>query len=578
MHHINIDVLETVVQSLCERINTPRALSVWLCLKYDHQALLELSATDIATNDTDVFKLDYFISEYLSKYKGLRPSWNTSKVALDRWISAEQQCKETNLKFRGYRLRPFTGRVESALFRAQRKIAAVLGPLRTPIVLADCKWGPGSTFDLRRSSATPDKKMSQVISCTISALPYLRAVIETDPHWASCFTGVIPWGAFSLLPSTVKIVRGSRLLTVPKSAKTDRVIAAEPTGNSFLQQGVHSYLRGRLRRFGVNLDDQSINQNAARDAYAHGLSTLDLSAASDTISHELLYHLLPLDWAIFLDALRSPETQVKGEWILTEKFASMGNAFCFELETLIFWALSCSVDELQPKAAGSVDKVIVYGDDIIIPRAAYDSVVEILTFCGFTINETKSYRTGNFFESCGKHYHRGIDVTPVYQKEELKSPSELIRAHNRLLRLVHRLGVDQRLVSASLRVVASSYPLRPFPRIPYGCSEDGGFLRPLSEFSLDPNHGYKCRVLDFVPRYSEGREDAMYAYKLRRFSKHALTLRDEWLGLSAFNRPSNALSSGHAANTTEGTWRTKVRYVPERIVLGNKDEPALTVL
>jgi len=582
------DALESVVLTLCERIDTPRSLAVWLCFKYDQAGLLDLPLPAVANCDTEEFRLDYFITEYLSKYKGLKVPVDPKEVALGRWRSSEVQCRETNLRFRGLRHRPFTGRVEAALFRAQRKIAAVLGTLNVPLVLDGCKWGPGATYDLKRDVATPDKKISRAISVTAAALPYLRSVVESDPHWAFCFLGQLPWGQFCLLPNCVTVVRGSRFLTVPKSAKTDRCIAAEPTGNGFLQQGVHSYLRRRLKRFGVNLDDQSINQSLARDAYRDGLSTLDLSAASDSIASELVYHLLPLDWAMFLDSLRSPETYLggkNGEWVRTEKFASMGNAFCFELETLIFWALASSVDEVS----GSVhSRISVYGDDIIVPRVAYDSVVEILQVAGFSVNEKKSFKDGYFFESCGKHYHKGIDVTPVYQKEVLSHPSEIIRAHNRLVRLAFRIPGEEKwfLFVKALRELTEMWPHRPFPRVPYGVSEDGGFLRPLSEFSLDVNHGFRCHVYDFVPRIIGGREDAMYAYKLRRAMSRniptddgefvtPLTLHElgaklspsEVLGLSALNFNPDPL--GRGSNVSEGSWRTKVRWISEVSVTGN---------
>jgi len=513
---------------------------VWLCFKYNHEALLELPPTDIAISDTDRFADDYFITEYLSKYKGLKLSVKPADVALSKWKLAEETCAVVNARLRGLQHRPFTGRVEAAFFKAQRKIAAVLGSLHLETVLADCKWGPGSTFDIKRVDAHPDKKMTQAISVTASALPFVRGVLESDPHWAYCFLGSMPEGPYTLLPVNYKVVRGSRFLTVAKNAKTDRCIAAEPTGNGFLQQGVHSYMRRRLKRFGIDLDDQSINQRRAADAYRLGLSTLDLSAASDSIARELVYHLLPLDWAFFLDAIRSPETRVRGEWIRTEKFASMGNAFCFELESLIFWALASSVDELF----GGVDRVTVYGDDIIVAREAFDATVEVLQAAGFTVNEKKSFKDGYFFESCGKHFHRGREVTPVYQKEILDHPSELIRAHNRLVRLAssRRLGW---LPSAVTKVFTVRYPLRPFPRIPFGCVEDGGFLRPVSEFTLDRNHGFRCHVLDYRPRLIEAREDALYAYKLRRFVQR------------------NPDNKGYAGRVTKGTWRTKVRYIPE---------------
>lgn len=545
--------MERVVLSLCESIDTPRALSTWLCFKYSQEELLKLPPVDFADNDTSRVFFDYFVSEYLSKYKGLKTSIDPRSVALSRWKAAEQTCLATNKRFREHSLRPFSGRAEGILHRSQRKIASVLGPLELHKVLSDCKWGPGATFDLKREDATLDKKISNPVSVTSSALPYFKAVLEADPHWAACFLGVIPEGRYSMLPNNFNVVRGSRFLTVAKSAKTDRCIGAEPTGNGFLQQGVHSYMRRRLKRFGVDLDDQSRNQEEARRAYFDGLSTLDLSAASDSISLEVVYHLLPIDWALLLDRLRSTETFVDREWVRTEKFASMGNAFCFELETLIFWALSCSVEE----SLGIVDRrVTVYGDDIIVRREAAQATIEILELCGFTINAKKSFIDGNFFESCGKHFHRGHEVTPVYQKEVLSHPSELIRAHNRLVRLESRMLHRKVSFGGACRVVTNSWPLRPFPRIPFGVSEDGGFLRPIEEFKslYDRNHGFKCHVFDYRPGFAPAREDALLAYKLRR---------------PRYLNPDN---KGFSTVTTKGVWRSKVRHIPES-ALGGADLP-----
>jgi len=243
---------------------------VWLCYKYNQEALLELPLPDIAVGTSGSFHEDYFITEYLQKYKGLKLSHDPAQRALSRWMASEESCRKVNSSFRDPLLRSFTDRAHRALFGAQRKIAAVLGNLCLPIVFSDCKWGPGATFDLKRELATPDKKMTEVISVTAKAMPYLRAILEADPHWAACLLGVLPEGPYSLLSSNFNIVRGSRFLTVPKNAKTDRCIAAEPTGNSFLQQGVHSYMRRRLRRFGVDLDEQSINQERAREGTLTG--------------------------------------------------------------------------------------------------------------------------------------------------------------------------------------------------------------------------------------------------------------------------------------------------------------------
>ena len=299
-------------------------------------------------------------------------------------------------------------------------------------VLKGCRWGPGSTSSLKGEDARLDIKIAERrISVTSQALPYLRAVIGVDIHWLRA-RGLDADGPCSLLADDFDVVAGSRTLTVPKNAKTDRTICAEPTGNIFLQLGVGKFIRRCLSRVGVNLDDQSVNQKMASRALLDGLATVDLKAASDTISRELVYDLLPLEWALFLSALRCPETSIDGVRVHLEKFSSMGNGFTFELESLIFWALtSATVQHLG--LVNSKERLSVYGDDIICPTDALPLLTHVLEACGFTINMEKTHANSQFRESCGKHYFGGVDVTPVYQKELPETLDSWYRFCNRIV-------------------------------------------------------------------------------------------------------------------------------------------------
>jgi hypothetical protein len=200
---------------------------------------------------------------------------------------------------------------------------------------------------------------------------------------------------------------------VPKTAQTDRLIAIEPHWNIYFQLGVGKMLRKRLRtRAGIDLTSQETNREEARRASVDGsLSTVDLSSASDTVALEVVRHLLPEPWFRILYDLRSPESYWPDTktWVLNEKFSSMGNGFTFELETLLFWALSQSVvDEM-----GYDYNVPVYGDDIIVPTKCYELLVEVLTYCGFIVNKRKSFSTSYFRESCGMNAWKGADITPL---------------------------------------------------------------------------------------------------------------------------------------------------------------------
>lgn len=506
--HEPSQVIGDVFFALCKGIDTPVSLAAWLRFKYDQKSLSEQSVNPANYTSAAHFAPDYAVVSFLSKFEGLNTGVDTKEVALSGFAAAELRCRDTNNRIRDSMLRGFSPRVEAVLHTAKRKIAAVLGPLNVAKVLRSPGWGPGATFDLPRKRAMVGTKQSKVPTVTWGALPYARIWLETDHHWFQAISGHEVVGPYSVLPSCFKIVEGNRVITVPKNAKTDRTIAAEPTFNGFLQKAVGRYMRRRLKRSGVDLDNQEINQIWASLALELDLATIDLKAASDTIARELVFLLLPLDWALFLDSLRSPKGKVSGKWITYEKFSSMGNSFTFELETLIFWALTQGVSQ------DSAHVVAVYGDDIICQKAVAADLIDVLGTLGFETNESKSYVTGAFYESCGKHYFSGRDVTPAYQKANIANDAEAIRCGNRLIRLAYRWGRGNYLDSTvrpawralrrhAVRSLRYEVPLHP-------SVGDDGWSVPRSEFGATnycPNQGYHCKVLSFVP--STRRDDVM---------------------------------------------------------------------
>jgi hypothetical protein len=233
------------------------------------------------------------------------------------------------------------------------------------------------------------------------------------------------------------------MTTVPKDAFTDRIICIEPTGNIYVQKALGSTIRRRLKRWGVDLDDQTRNQDLAREgSISNGLCTIDLSSASDSISLGFVKAVLPQAWFTALTDTRSTCTQLPcGTWRKNEKFSSMGNGFTFELESALFYAIL-----LATTPDGST--VSVFGDDLVAPASSYAEITVALSYFGFTPNMKKSYGDGPFRESCGKHYFNGEDVTPVFQKKGLcgkgtnSFEAELYAACNRLVRWQRRIYGD----------------------------------------------------------------------------------------------------------------------------------------
>lgn len=477
------------------------------------------------------FAKDYACLNSLKKFSGLpgTSAQTRSDKALSSWSDAEKSCLRTNQRvwdvFYGsdsLLSHPLGDGTEAnvtiaaVISTAQRKIEHVLGSFNFYAATEECRWSSGATADLKRGTQL-SKKMTEKPTVTRRAWKHVRVLIATDRQWSEELLGNPDnlWGAVDRVPTFVDY---TRFVSVPKNAFTDRGISAEPTLNAFLQQGAGRYIRKRLKRFAsVDLDSQSFNQWLAGKAQQLGYSTIDLESASDTLAYMLVMLLLPDPWFRYFDDLRTPCVRFdkSNSQVSVQKFSAMGNAFTFELESLIFWAICSSVNELSTRGGS----VAVYGDDIIVKRDIATSVIDALQWCGFKVNSEKTFISGRFFESCGEHYFDGVNVTPFYQKNSLTALPEVIRFHNRLLRWSVRINGSP--FSKETKAAVKGLIARDSPCIPMSDVGDDGFLVTRSElakrFRFCPNHGYRCTVYAFKPRFTVAyREGAFYAYKLRR--------------------------------------------------------------
>lgn len=237
------------------------------------------------------------------------------------------------------------------------------------------------------------------------------------------------------LRKMVSVVSYNKVGFVPKTATTDRSIAVEPTLNTFLQKGVDQLLRKRLLRVGLDLQDQKPNQRMAFEGSRDWESenpycTIDLSSASDTLSIMCARDLLPQEWFAVMDDLRSRYRESGKGVRAYEKFVTMGNGFCFPLQTLIFSSLCVAAYA----DIGLAPDFRVYGDDIIVRKIVFDKVVELLKFYGFVPNKKKTFGSGPFRESCGGDYHGGTNVRPIIFDTPLDQLQKCFGFHNQTLR------------------------------------------------------------------------------------------------------------------------------------------------
>jgi hypothetical protein len=433
----------------------------------------------LADESPAAFAVNYLFKEVMSKYDDQEESSDASKTsqALAKFREAELMCTASNERFSRYFMghRPGNPDVSRAITLARHKIACLLGKFCWDEVASGFTLTSGASAKLPRARGCPAYKFSKPIETTPENLPVAVTLSEYIPQW-----GVASDGS-----RRIDICGGNRLNCVPKNYKAHRLIAMEPSGNMFVQKGIGAALRRRLMAVGNDLSDQQPNQEWARFGSKTGLvATIDLSMASDTVSEQLVEWMLPADWIVAMSYCRSRVGVLpSGEKVLYRKWSSMGNAYTFELETLLFWALGEAVCEVT---LCDTRFTRTYGDDIIIPSAAAPLMLEVLEHCGFRPNPDKSFWTGCFRESCGKHYFRGEDVTPFYIKSPVRRLSDLFllvnnleRWRRRMLPILSDRQSDE--LSKLVRRMRSRAPSQwRRPRIPDG-KGDGAFIGTFDE-------------------------------------------------------------------------------------------------
>lgn len=370
-----------------------------------------------------------FKYEYLARNVTSKLSDDLSKspeqrrtAAIDKMLLTEEVCRRINTE--GYHHRSNhlpLGYLSSVMHVASGIVSSILGDF-TFDCLNDFRFSGGASTSKTRRHGHPYYKYGAKDICdvTLRCLPYAMAIQKTVPIWYS-----------NLGKQKLNIVCGNRITTVPKNSSIDRTIAMEPDMNMGLQLSVGKYIRSRLKTVGIDLHDQTKNQRLAKSGSLLGnLSTIDLASASDSISYRLVMDLLPFQWFNHIENLRAPRGILPdGKTLVWEKFSSMGNGYTFELETLIFFSLAKAVAITE-----GVDykDITVYGDDIIVPVSCAHNVIAVLKAVGFETNLDKTFITGPFRESCGKHYYEGIDVTPFYIRRSITTWTDYINIINKL--------------------------------------------------------------------------------------------------------------------------------------------------
>jgi len=421
------------------------------------------------------------------------PGLDPEAMAVKKFLASEHRCKRVNQKRRAMRnsmrIDPYAQQWEYA----RDYIRRVLGAIPNTEAIYDlCDYTGGASVGVHGNKTNIARKiLSEHWSCTPTALFHAKRALWNNIHTRDCILpGTIKCydtEQFSEIVKTrAQLISYNMISFVPKTAKTHRSIAVEPLLNGFVQKGVDEYMRRRLKkRTGIDLSNQSVNQAMSKLGSMGGFNpycTIDLAAASDSLSIEVVKLLLPSEWFEFLCEIRAPRYKLSSsdETIRYEKFCSMGNGFCFPLQTLLYAAICYSASRTF---GDRHQDFTVYGDDIIVRQNVALFVIELLRELGFRTNVDKTFIHGPFRESCGSDWWQGQDVRPVHFDKPLTDIREVFALHNSLLRspIMENISHEMRSVLKS-KVPPQWRFLRP-GREP----GDNAFSVPLDEAMTSPH-------------------------------------------------------------------------------------------
>lgn len=400
----------------------PRFLGGFLCLIFDRDSGVLLDDPSIEAI-LAIRQLTLMFSKILLPCTSAR-----EKKAIDSFVECDSQVREVDARLSSDDLSELS-RMSSLLY------STLFSSIDRKIYNGELvpRHGPGATVDkLRGNGKFNCRTWTDRLESVFPAGDYLFPSVS---HYVEHYESVSWLEPDAELP--VKVI------SVPKTQKTPRIIGVEPTCQQYCQQavlepiidGISSSFLGDFLGF----EDQSPNQTMAFEgSRSSELATLDLSEASDRVSYQHVVAMMQ-NHPLLLEAVsacRSTKADVPGHGVVSlAKFASMGSALTFPVEAMLFLSLVFLGIEKESNThfssqsdirrfAGSVR---IYGDDIIVPVDYVLPVIDQLEYFGIKVGLDKSFWTGRFRESCGKEYYDGHDVSIVKVRRIFPSSREHVQ-------------------------------------------------------------------------------------------------------------------------------------------------------
>lgn len=425
------------------------AESIWSCLHEDFNFGSTFASAKLALRSKQVKAFREGLDREVGlttplRFKQLAQLQNLLKKYRfsDDVYTSDELEELTNKKYLANQLRIATERFQPRqassfeVLKAARTIAReILGPIDPEEIIELAKFGKKSSIGCPLRLAYIDHKLSD-----------RRAFTGSTECSKWFFNNVLPKD-----PILDRIVKRLRLTpqhknfeldhlvleNVPKTWKVHRGITPLTLLGLYYTYGVGRAVQRRLKEHGLDI-------RFLQDSHRHLIRrfsitcrhvTADLSAASDSLTSDLLNAVLPRPWYNLVKKSFTHQVKVGGALHFTESVLPMGNGLTFPVETLIFYCLVKAIGDLT----GTKGTYSVFGDDLIYPRRIHRYVSAIFPRLGILLNMDKTFVSYPFRESCGEDFYQGVSVRSFYLRNGESATLKGRRLESYLYKIINGL-------------------------------------------------------------------------------------------------------------------------------------------
>jgi len=384
-----------------------------------------------------LFKCEYQLESLFKRYRFKDDKFSDSDL-IDGALEKFTKCQERVAS-------PMQTDLLTKLWlkRARKICNSILGSYDLEEHYKSCRFGKRACVGTAYKNSYLDFKLTRELTGSAEHIQWFSKYIETDltlkRFLLSQSDGLSP---------RYKVCNQLTLALVPKSYKSYRTILKNTLLGSFYTYGLGRVIQTRLKSIGLDITrlQEQHGRLAQVSSRTKRLATADLSAASDSISRELLSMILPRKWYHAVMHGSIPTVKVGTDTLRMSSVITMGMGHTFPLQTLIFYCLIKAIGELKGESRTFVS---VYGDDLIYPSRLHRYVKVLFPRVHLNLNGDKTYVQDFFRESCGSDYYHGFDVRPFSYRGEhqllgkLKYASFLYQLLNGLRRRWDEVEIPQ---------------------------------------------------------------------------------------------------------------------------------------